>query len=156
MIASALLVLLAAAPAPLKVAVPGITRINLDESQASFYTEHLAQQLKFAGLEIITQKEIAAMLGNERQKQLLGCSDVSSSCMTELANALGTDALLLGDIARVGSKTQINLKIIASTDGQTLTAYSDRVDGEEAVLDSPTHGAQLMAEAAAVKPGRKA
>ena len=140
---------LSASSAPPKVAMPGLSVIGFEEQLASFYGEHLAQQLKFEGLNVVTNKEIATLLGFERQKSLLGCTDASSSCMAELANALGADGVVLGDIAKVGAKTQMNLKVISATDGKTLAAYSDRVDGEEALLDALSRAAEKMANAVA-------
>lgn len=71
-------VVLSAEPAPLKVAAPGFNVINLEARLGEFYTEHTAQQLKLLGLEVITVREIASMLGLERQRQLLGCSEGAS------------------------------------------------------------------------------
>jgi hypothetical protein len=38
---------------------------------------------------VTTQRDVAQIIGLERQKQLLGCSDQDSSCNAELAGALG-------------------------------------------------------------------
>ena len=96
----------AAGPVP-KLAAPGLNGVGLDAAFAGFAGEHLAQQLREAGLEVVTGSEIGAVLGIERQKQLLGCS-AGASCMTELANALGADGVVLGDLAQVGSKIAMN------------------------------------------------
>ncbi len=139
-------VILGAEPAPPQVAVPGLSVIGFDARYGDFLSEHLAQQLKFEGLQVVTSKEVALLLGFERQKQLLGCGDDSSSCMAELANALGVDGVLMGDLAKVGSKTQINLKIISARDGKTLAAFSDRAEGDEAVVDTLTRSARVLAQ----------
>jgi hypothetical protein len=136
--------LLGAEPPPPKLAMPGLSVIGHESRYGEFLNEHLAQQLKFEGIDVATSKEISSLLGFERQKQLLGCGD-GTSCMAELANALGAEGVLLGDVAKVGGKTQVNLKIISARDGKTLTAFSERVDGEEAVLDSLTRAATQLA-----------
>lgn len=146
--------LFGASSPPPKVAMPGLSVIGFDERLASFYGEHFAQQLKFEGLNVITNKEIAALLGFERQKQLLGCAEGSNSCIAELANALGADGVVLGDVAKVGAKTQMNLKVISASDGKTLAAFSDRVEGEEAVLDAFSRAAEKMAKATAAALNR--
>lgn len=140
---------LAAEQAPPKLAMPGLSVLGNDERYGEFLNEHLAQQLKFEGLDVVTNKEIASLLGFERQKQLLGCGETSTSCMAELASALGVDGVVLGDLAKFGGKTQINLKILAARDGKTLAAFSDRVDGDEAVLDSLTRSAAVLARGVA-------
>lgn len=110
-VAALAVVVLSAEPAPLaplKLVAPGLQVVGLDPKIGDFLTEHVAQQMKLAGVDIITQREMASLLGLERQKQLLGCSDASSSCMAELASALGADGVLLGDLARFGGRIQIN------------------------------------------------
>src|SRR5690348_11914731 len=102
--------------APLKVAVPGIRVVGMDEKRASFFNEHLAQQLADRGLITVTPEEIGALIGIERQRQLLACSD--TNCTAELAGALGVDLLVTGTAARIGSVVQLDLKAIDSHNGQ--------------------------------------
>jgi hypothetical protein len=134
--------ILGAAPT---VAVPGLAGVGVEKERAEFYTEHFAQQLRSTGLHIVTQREMSALLGLERQKQLLGCSDAASSCMAELASALGADAVALGDIARLdGGKYQVNLKLLNATTGQVLSTRAGRVEGEEALTDALSRAAYEM------------
>ena len=137
---------LAATPAPVKLASPALTGINMKPEELTFYTDHLAQQLGFHNLRVITSSEIQQLLGFERQKQLLGCAESSSSCQAELANALGVDGLVTGSIGRIGKTLQINLKILRADDGAPLAAYSARVISEELLLDKLTEAAELMAK----------
>jgi hypothetical protein len=111
----------------------------MEADLVAFHSEHLAQQLKVAGFDVVTNKEIAVLLGMERQKQLLGCSE--GSCIAEMASALGADAVVLGDIAKVGDERQINLKVISSANGKTLATYTDRVGSDDAIVDSLTRAA---------------
>jgi hypothetical protein len=145
------LVLLAAATstAPLKLAAPGLAHFGVDDKLGEVFTEHLADQMKLAGAEVVTQREMAALLGLERQRQLAGCSEQSGSCMAELANALGADGVLLGDVAKVGDRLQVNLKIISAGDGKTLAVFTDNVASEQAALESLTRGANELANQAA-------
>ena len=112
------LTLVTAAAQVRHLAAPGITTVDVPVEAASFYTEHLAQALARHGLLVMTPKQLEAVLGLERQKQLLGCAE--SSCMVELANALGVDGLLLGEIGRFGERYQINLKIVSAIEGLNL------------------------------------
>jgi hypothetical protein len=130
---------------PAKLASPGLAVVNIDAKVGEFYTEHVAQQLKLTGVEIITVREIQSLLGMERQRQLLGCSTDASSCIAELANALGADGVLLGDIARLGDRYTINLKVIGAESGRTLALFSDGVKSEEDVIDALTRGAAKLA-----------
>lgn len=62
-------------------------------------SEVLATHLREHGLKVMTGRDIGAVLGLERQKQLLGCMDDSTSCSAELAGALGVGALVVGTVA---------------------------------------------------------
>jgi hypothetical protein len=123
----------AAAP---RIAALDFTVIGLDPSMGSFYAEHLSVRLEGKGLRVTTQRDIAAVLSNERQKQLLGCADDSSSCMAELAGALGVDALISGQVARVGKSFQLNLRILSARDAAALFTFSKLVKTEEALLEA--------------------
>lgn len=133
-----------AAPAPIKLAAPGLTALNLSPDAATYFLEHLGQQLHAQGVEVLTSTEIAALLGLERQKQLLGCTDDQSSCLTEMANALGTDGLLRGSLGKFGKGYQLDLKVLSSN-GQTLASLSQRVESDEALLTALDDAARGIA-----------
>jgi len=141
----ALALLVTAGTQNISLAAPNLSGLNVDETAASFYSQHLAQQLAGRGVQVTTAKQIQTLLGFERQKQLMGCSEDSSSCLTELANALGVDGIITGDVGRFDRKYQLNVKVISSSDGRELSAYSARVDGEEALLDEIVKAGKKMA-----------
>src|SRR2546423_12055683 len=152
---AAWVLLAAAASEPVSLGAPGLELINIDAKLSGFYTDHLSQQLVASGLKVYYSREIATLLGLERQKQQLHCGENESSCAAELANALGTDAVLVGDIARFGEKTyQVNLKVLSAANAQTLATFSSRVDGDVPLLDELTRGAALLAEQTQAKLGR--
>jgi len=127
---------LAAAPGPLKLAAPGLTGVNVSPDVALFYSNHVAQLLSLEGVQVTTATEIASMIGLERQKELLGCGDSGVSCMAELANALGVDGVVTGSIGEFEGLTQINLKVVAATDGHTLAIYSGKAETQAAMLEA--------------------
>src|SRR5947209_7942042 len=110
--------------------------VNIPADVAAFYSEHLAQQLTLQGLQVVSPSEIATLLGIERQKSLLGCSDNANSCMVELANALGVDGVVTGSLGKFGKSYQVNIKVLSAKDATSLAALSTRVTGgDEALLD---------------------
>ncbi len=131
--------------ASVKLASPGLTGVNVNRDVATFYSDHLAQQLVGQGLRVITAGEISGLLGMERQKELLGCAESSASCSAELANALGVDAMIAGSIGRFDGMFQINVKIIGATDGRTLSFFSKQVAKERDVLAALNDAAEAMA-----------
>lgn len=130
---------------PVKLASPGFSAVNVDDKLATFYSDHFANQLTLQGLRVLTASEIGTMIGFERQKELLGCTDESQSCMAELANALGVDALIVGSIAKFDSSYQLNLKIVSSSDATPLSAFSGSAEGDKGMLARLNDAARAMA-----------
>ena len=140
-----LLSLIVIATPPRTLASPGLTAINIDERVANFYSEFFAQELaQRSGFRVVTSGEVATLLGLERQKQLLGCSEETTSCMAELAGALGADGVVMGSIARLGSGFAVTLKVISPGDARTLAMRTGRSKDEDALLDWLTETAQQV------------
>ena len=148
-----LTLMVALTAAPLKVGVPEFRGVNVSDQTISFYSEHFAQNLRTNGLTVVTSREIAAIIGMERQKQLLGC-DEGNSCLAELANALGADAIVLGDLGRFGNTFQANVKVLSASNGQVLAMGSQRVDGEVKVLDALAQLGRALSRAVFEESGR--
>lgn len=128
-----LLVIAALAAGPVKVAVPGLTSTGLSTGEGEAYSDHLAGRMQQQeGLQVSTAKDIATVLGIERQKALLGCSD--TSCIAELAGALGADTLLLGSVTKVGSGYLVTMKLVKTKDGSAFAVVSERVAHADALL----------------------
>jgi len=139
--------------APIKLAAPQLSALNLDARAATFYNEHVAAALSSQGFRVTTAKEIEELVGLERRRQLAGCDE--SACLSELANALGVDAVISGEIGKLsGGKYQLLLKINSARDGRQLSSYGARVSGEEAVLDEIGKAARAMAPEVALAFGR--
>ncbi len=150
MVALALTLLLAADPsvAPrvveLKIAAPGLVLTGMDAALSGPLTEQIAKS--FAPIQVVTPRDIAALLGLERQKELLGCAN-GGECMAELGNALGVQGVMLGDIVKLGGTIQINARIIDPVAGRTLATASDRVTADSELFDALTRvGLQLRAQ----------
>ena len=142
----------AAAPEPVKLAAPGFSSVQIPEDVGRFYSEHFAEQLRAAGFEVTTAQQISTLLGFERQKALMACSDVS--CVAELANALGVDGLITGQIGKFGPSYQVNVLVISARDGMTLASHSGRVKAEDAVLEELEKAARAMAPEIARRLGK--
>lgn len=141
MLASALALALTATPVTL--ASPEFQTLNVTPEVARFCNEHLAQQLTERGVQVSTARQIAALLGVEKQKQLLGCSEDSSSCMTELASALGADGVLLGDLGRLGDRFQVNVKVLKNS-GAVVATWSRTVEKEGQLLAALSDAAEEL------------
>ncbi len=134
----------------LKLAVPVANVSGIELSRADFFTEALGTQLSKAGAEVTTPQQIAAALGLERQRQLLGCAE-GESCMAELTAALGADGIVTTNVALLDGTFHVTLKLMASG-GRLLWTEQTSVASSAAVLDvfarhAPTlvqRGAELL------------
>lgn len=70
--------------------------------------------------DVVGKSDIDAMLGLERQKQLLGCADDASSCLAELGGALGADYVLLGSVARIDQTRRVDLKLLDAKENRVI------------------------------------
>ena len=138
----------------LKVAVlPVKAQSGVKESVAAVVTEQLAAAIQARHYTVLSPDDLAARLGFDRQKQLMGCTD--SSCLVEVGQALGVDRRVSGSIAVVGRSVVINLALINNRSGAVDYRYSERVKDatDEAFLDLiPAAVSALFPQQTAEKP----
>jgi hypothetical protein len=127
--------LLCAAPEPVKVAAPGFSLAGVDPTLGAVFQERFVSRLGSPELRVTSQRDIQQVLGLERQKQLLGCTGESSSCLAELAGALGVDLVLSGSVARSESGYIASIRVIRADDGQLVASPNVRTKTEGAFLD---------------------
>jgi hypothetical protein len=128
-----------------KLAVPEWNIVGLSPELGSFYAGEVARVLRREGLTVITAKDIAAVLGLDRQRKLLGCES-GTDCMAELGAALGCDGVVTVNLARLDDGFRGTLRVSSARDGATLA---------EEVLVAKTQGALADAlEVAAVRLAR--
>lgn len=139
MLALLLFSALAAAPEKPKLILfdlaPGA---GVDATLTGPLTEAIASELGARGyFQVLTQKELTTLLGLERQKQLLGCSDDASACLAELSGAVGARFVMNGTLARLGEAYQLTLSTLDSQKAQPLgraTRLAKQLDTLQAQL----------------------
>lgn len=123
MVAVALLAL-ALGGSPRLAVLPIAAGEGITPTTAAALTEALAGEVRRrSGAEVVTQREIAAVLSLERQKAILGCE--TDVCMAELGGALGADRLVAGDLARLGESFLLHLRVV-EVGKVRVSAQSDR------------------------------
>jgi hypothetical protein len=75
-------------------------------------------------------------------------------CLAEIAGALGVDGVALGDVARVGSGFQLNLKILSPQTGKRVASFSAQVKTEEELVGALTRAAEVMSRQVGSALGR--
>jgi hypothetical protein len=94
---------------------------GLDETVASAMTDAVTAEISKRGFfDVMSTNDITALLGVERQKQLLGCSDEKGSCLAELAGAAGARFVMSGSLAKLGDVFQLNLTTLDSHNAQPM------------------------------------
>ncbi|MGC4121597.1 MAG: hypothetical protein QM765_44870 [Myxococcales bacterium] len=129
---------------------------GVSDKAAAALTEAITGEIRrVPGVQLITQDEISALLGLERQKSLLGCGD--DKCMAEVGGALGVDRLVTGRLSKLGETWMFNLKAMDPKKAQVV-AQVDR-HGRKASIDDmieliPTMVSELFGAAPTKGPMR--
>ncbi len=127
-----------ASPEPLKLAAPGLTTADLEPAKAQFLNDYFAEQINRRSngrISIVTESQVRELLGVERQRQLLGCSDDATDCMVEIAGALDVQGLVQGNVARFGDRYAVMVRVVGFPDGQTLWSGSEKNLAEAQLVD---------------------
>jgi hypothetical protein len=147
------LLLLTVTASPIKIAVMKLNFVEVSEARADFFTEYVSDRFSDQGFEVTSPRAVTTLLGLERQRQLLGCSD-ESSCIAELAGALGVESVLMGDLAKVGTSYQVNLKILSPQSGKRLAGFAGTAPSEQELVATLNKGVEVLAKQIAVALGR--
>jgi len=99
-----------AAPPPVLIAVPDLVPLGVSAQMAQNLAAIITAELgRYDQVRAISSTEMALLLGAERQKALLGCTD--DSCVTQLADALGAEKILGGQIGVIEQSVVFTLQL---------------------------------------------
>ncbi len=89
--------------------------------EAASFSEQVTAEVAARGFfQVVSSRDIATLLGLERQKALLGCSDAAAACMTELTGALDARYVMSGTVSRVGENFQLSVQTLDARSAQPL------------------------------------
>lgn len=119
----------AAAERPISMAFLGISNgAGVSQETARSISETTQTHLSNLGLyQVVGPSDIAALLGVERQKQLMGCSE--GSCLAEVAGALDSERLVTGEVSRIDDTFIFNISMVNSKNGQVVGRVGRQVEG---------------------------
>jgi hypothetical protein len=117
------------------IAVMPFRAVDVTEGKGALVSEHIATRLIEQGVRVSTPRDVAAVLGLERQKQLLGCGG-DGSCVAEIAGALGVTELLNGELARVDDGYRLLVKVISAKDARPQFVRSVSLKSEREVFEA--------------------
>lgn len=69
-------------------------------------------------LDVMTTTDVVRLMSLEADRQLLGCDD--TSCAAEIADAMGANLVVFGDVSRLGSVLIVNLSLFDSDKAEPL------------------------------------
>jgi TolB-like protein len=155
----AVLLPLAADAEPPSVAVlPLEAKVGVSADVADLLTSHLTNLLRDAGAfsRVVGTREIEAVIGFERQRELMACN--STSCLAQMAGALGVDFIVTGTAGRLGASWLLNVSLVDVRSGQVRASVSRPVTSETeegllAVL--PGVASQVLQKAGLVAAGQE-
>lgn len=130
------------------VVLPLVPLGGVTAETAQLLGDALAGELRRrSGVSVLTQSDIAALLGVEKTRQMLGCGE--AGCMAEIGGALGADRVVHGSLGRVGGSLVVNLSALDARKASAAASVSERLRGaaDEAFLDAlPAIADALLAE----------
>ncbi len=88
---------------------------ELGETLQNMFVSHLTKLNRF---ELVQRFDIAALIGVEAEKQMLGCDE--NACLAELGGALGAKRIIAGTVALLGGKQVLTVKIVDSEEVKLL------------------------------------
>lgn len=147
------LTVLAAGADPIKVAAPGLEMVNVEAEQSAFYTNHLAQLMNYEGVRVLTSADVSAILGHERQQQLVGCPD--DKCKAEISKMLGVDGLLIGQVVKLDRQYKLDVKILEPGSGTPLAAASASTADKDSFVAIFSLVARQLAQQLSARLGRE-
>jgi TolB-like protein len=111
----------APAPAPAqRVAVWSIQAAQgVSPGAAQILEDVVATELARTGrFQVIGRADLGALLGYERQRQALGCTE--SSCLAEIGGAVGADLVLSGQAGQLGAQYRLSLLLVDARKGAAV------------------------------------
>ncbi len=132
-------VLLAALAGPaqakeLRIAVLDIRALGTDAAKAELLSEvALTEAASMGGFDVIGKSDIASVIGFEKQRQVMGCTE-DSNCLAEIGGALGVDLILVGSLGTLGDLYRLDLKLVDAKKARVRSRIGVTVEGKESRL----------------------
>ncbi|WP_375770373.1 hypothetical protein NR798_05615 [Archangium gephyra] len=151
----ATLVVLGQAPAtpeaPLTVLIAPPEAAGVPSHIVSFAQEHVYEQLKSQGLQVVRASELSQRLPPAQRKTVLGCNRLEAACRITLGEAAQADVVMIAELVQFLSGYRVGLKAYATRDGEQLSEHYVPGVREDQLLDALTQASEKV-----VPPVRRA
>jgi len=127
----------AAAPARARIALVGVTAgEGISDKTAAMVEELLLNALdRTRRFSTVGRSDIANLIGFERQRQLAGCEQ-STSCVAEIAGALGVPFVGSASLGRLGALVAVSFKVIEVSGARVVARGEARVQSDSELPDA--------------------
>jgi TolB-like protein len=140
-----------------KVAVMEIKVLYGDPQVEALLSEvALTEAATFRGLDTIGRSDVQTLLGFERQRQLLGCTE-DAACLAEIGGALGVDYILVGTVGRIGGLLRLDLKLVDGKRARVVGRVGTSLEaGAERLVEATQNGVRsLLHQVSPSDPGAR-
>jgi TolB-like protein len=95
-----------------KIAVMDVAGVQgVAPGTATILTNIVVADVARTGLDTVSKGDITAIIGFEKQRQILGCAG-DAGCVAEIGGALGVDFMLTGQVGQIGSQYHLSLQLV--------------------------------------------
>jgi hypothetical protein len=137
-----------ASSAPVRRRIQVIDFSSADEpSLAQTVTKLLTVELSHRNYDVLSSRDLAAAANVEADRQAAGCD--STSCLMEIAEAMGADLLAYGDVVRLNKTLLVTLNVFDAKAGKAVGRDQLKVADLDALPDAVAASLnQLLGETA--------
>lgn len=128
----------ASSEAPLTVLIAPPEAAGVPSHIVSFAQEHVYEQLKTHGLQVVRASELSQELPPAERKTVLGCNRLEPACRITLGEAAEADVVLISELVQFLSGYRVGLKAYATRDGELLAEHYVPGVREDQLLDALT------------------
>ncbi len=145
----AALTLAAAAPAsspqtPITVLVAPPDAAGAPSHVIEFAQEHVAEQLKSRGMEVIRIEDVTRKLPASKRRALLRCNRTAAACIKSLGAVGKAEVVLVAELGQLRSVYRVGARMYASRDGTLITEHLIPGVREDRLLDALTQALDVV------------
>ncbi|MCY1030612.1 hypothetical protein OV207_04015 [Corallococcus sp. BB11-1] len=148
---AALTLVVAQAPAPSSSAKPlTVLLAPTDVARGTpryligFAQEHVAEQLKGRGLEVIRVADVTRTLPKKKRAAMMRCNRTQPSCIASLGLAAKTDVVMVTEVVPYLKAYKAGVRVYTAQDGAPLVEHSVPGVSEDQVLDALTQALDVV------------
>lgn len=134
----------ATSEAPLTVLIAPPDASGVPSHIVSFAQEHVYEQLKTKGLQVVRASELSQDLSPAQRKEVLGCNRLEAACRITLGEAAQADVVLISELVQFMSGYRVGVKAYATRDGELLAEHYVPGVREDQLLDALTRDCEKV------------